>query len=59
VKDPNDLSKEQLARIVGNIRDILARPDWDSETIEEVARILYDAGVLVATVDEAVRRRSE
>ncbi len=51
MKTPNDLSKEQLVEIVTNIRDILARPEWDAETIEEVAQELCDAGLLVSTPD--------
>jgi hypothetical protein len=52
VIDPNDLNKEQLARIITNIRDIPARPEWDSETIEDVAQQLYGANLLVENVDE-------
>jgi hypothetical protein len=59
MKNPNDLSKEQLAAIVTGIRDILARPEWDSESVEEVAQVLCAAGLLVETPDGRVSTPDE
>jgi hypothetical protein len=49
-RKPEDLSPAELRAIVGRVREILwagGNPDheWPVETIEDVARVLYDAGL--------------
>jgi hypothetical protein len=55
MKQPSELTREELEQIVGQVRDILwldsvsgaLDPDrsWDSETIEWVSGVLEDAGL--------------
>ena len=51
VKDPGELSREELIEIVRAVQNTLwpdGDPDheWDAETIEAVARVLSDAGLM-------------
>jgi hypothetical protein len=55
MKQPSELTREQLEQIVGQVRDILWQDPvggaldleraWDSETIEWVSGVLEDAGL--------------
>ena len=65
MKQPSELTREQLADIVGRIRDILWQdpvtgeldPDrsWDVETIEGVSGVVEDAGLKPDPVRPASR----
>jgi hypothetical protein len=65
MKQPSELTREELERIVGRIRDLLLQdpvtgeldPDrsWDVETLEDVSGVVEDAGLKPDPVRPASR----
>ena len=56
MRNPNDLSKQELLALVQSLQAILSRPKWDSDTIEDMAEVLEQADLLPD--EEEVERRS-